>query len=59
MAMTRYHTKLNLIQARSKQYLICPAITKLSAGDLGARRSIQWGSRHIPGTQMHFKQNIV
>ena len=46
-------------QARSKQCLIGPAITKLSAGDLGAGKSIQRGSGHISGIQMHFKQNIV
>ncbi len=31
-------------QARSKQCLIGPAITKLSAGHLGAGRATRWGS---------------
>ena len=49
-------------QACSKQCLIGPAITKLSAGDLSAGYLVDnLSSRlgHIPGTQMHFKQNIV
>ena len=46
-------------QARSKQCLIGPAITKLSAGDLGAAYSIQRGSGHIPGTLMYLNKKIV
>ena len=42
-------------QARSKQCLIGPAITKLSAGDLGAVRGNLSG--HISGIQMHFKKH--
>ena len=50
----------SLDQARSKQCLIGPAITKLLAGDLGAGNlSSRAQGQHIPGTQMHFNEQKI